>query len=48
MRCAWRSDVTALSREKARSRHPDAGGSNTLMAELNVAYEEVKRDIGVN
>jgi hypothetical protein len=45
MRCAWRSDATALSREKARSRHP---GSNTLMAELNVAYEEVKRDLGAN
>jgi hypothetical protein len=44
----WRGDITALYREKARSRHPDAGSSNTLMAELNVAYEEAKRDLGAN
>jgi hypothetical protein len=44
----WRGDITALYREKARSRHPDAGGSNTLMAELNVAYAEAKRELGVN
>lgn len=33
-------------RELARARHPDAGGSEQLMAELNVAYEEAKREIG--
>jgi hypothetical protein len=32
----WHGDITALYREKARNRHPDAGGSNTLMSELNV------------
>jgi hypothetical protein len=42
----WRGDVTALYREKARNRHPDAGGSDTLMAELNVAYEEAQREFG--
>ena len=31
--------------EKARQRHPDAGGSDTLMAELNVAYEEARREL---
>lgn len=43
----WRGDIAALYREKARNRHPDAGGSDTLMAELNVAYEEAKRELGV-
>jgi hypothetical protein len=38
----WRADITALYREKARNRHPDAGGSDTLMAELNVAYEQAQ------
>ena len=38
--------VTELYREKARLRHPDAGGSDTLMAELNVAYEEACRELG--
>ena len=42
----WSGDIASLYREKARLRHPDAGGSNTLMAELNVAYEEAKREIG--
>ena len=31
----WRGDITALYREKAKNRHPDSGGSDTLMAELN-------------
>jgi hypothetical protein len=42
----WRGDITQLYREKARNRHPDAGGTDQLMAELNVAYEEAKRDLG--
>ena len=42
----WQGDVTALFREKARERHPDAGGSDTLMAELNVAYEEARQELG--
>jgi hypothetical protein len=40
-------DIAALYREKARNRHPDAGGSNTLMAESNVAYEEARRELGL-
>jgi hypothetical protein len=42
----WRGDLTSLYLEKARNRHPDAGGSDTLMAELNVAYGEAKQEIG--
>jgi hypothetical protein len=42
----WRGDLTALYREKAKLRHPDSGGSDVLMAELNVAYEEAKRERG--
>lgn len=41
----WRGDIAALYREKARNRHPDAGGSDTLMAELNVAYQEARKDL---
>ena len=43
----WTGDITALYREKARIRHPDAGGNDTLMAELNVAYEEACRELGL-
>jgi hypothetical protein len=39
------AEVTALYREKARNRHPDAGGSDALMAELNVAFDEAKREL---
>lgn len=42
----WIGDLPSLYREKARARHPDAGGSDTLMAELNVAYEEGRRELG--
>lgn len=41
----WRGDIHTLFRQKARQRHPDAGGSDTLMAELNVAYEEAKAEL---
>jgi len=41
----WRGDITALYREKAKLRHPDAGGSDQQMAELNVAYDEARRDL---
>lgn len=30
---------------KAKERHPDNGGDDTLMAELNVAFEEANREI---
>lgn len=41
----WKGDVTTLYREKAKLRHPDTGGSDTLMAELNVAYDEARREM---
>jgi hypothetical protein len=41
----WRGDINALFREKARNRHPDAGGNDTLMAELNVAYAAAKEEL---
>lgn len=43
----WRGDITALFREKAKHRHSDHGGTDTLMAELNVAYAEAKAEFGV-
>jgi hypothetical protein len=43
----WIGNITELYRAKARTRHPDAGGSDTLMAELNVAYEEARRELGL-
>ena len=43
----WRGDITALYRTKAKMRHPDSGGSTTLMAELNVAFAEAKRDLNL-
>jgi hypothetical protein len=42
----WTGNITELYRTKARTRHPDAGGSDTLMAELNVAYEDARRELG--
>ena len=41
----WTGDITELYRAKARTRHPDVGGSDTLMAELNVAYQEARREL---
>jgi hypothetical protein len=43
----WTGDLTGLYHEKARTRHPDAGGSDTLMAELNVAYAEGRQELGL-
>lgn len=42
----WSGDIASLYRDKARNRHPDAGGSDQLMAELNVAYDEAKTELG--
>lgn len=39
------SVVEAAYRFKAQAAHPDKGGSNEAMAELNVAYEAVKEQI---
>ena len=44
----WQGDITKLYLENALNRHPDAGGAFTLMAELNVAYAEAKRELGVS
>jgi hypothetical protein len=44
----WRgniNEVTALFRVKAKDRHPDAGGSDTLMAELNIALREARDEL---
>jgi hypothetical protein len=42
----WHGDIAQLYRDKARKRHPDAGGNDSLMAELNVAYAEAKQELG--
>lgn len=39
--------IRARFLSKAKARHADAGGDDTLMAELNVAYEEAKRELGM-
>ena len=43
----WTGDLTALFRQKAKERHPDSGGADTLMAELNIAYAEGKAELGL-
>jgi hypothetical protein len=43
----WTGDIAEVYRAKARSRHPDAGGSDALMSELNTAYSEAKRELGL-
>lgn len=46
----WRSngnELLAHYRQKAKLRHPDNGGDDTLMAELNVAYSEAKAELGL-
>jgi hypothetical protein len=42
----WTGDITSLYREKAKQRHSDHGGSDVLMAELNVAYQEARQELG--
>jgi len=39
--------VDARYKTLARERHPDAGGSVDLMARLNVARDEARKDLGV-
>lgn len=39
--------LAELYRRMARFRHPDNGGADSLMAELNVAYDEAKRELGI-
>jgi hypothetical protein len=43
----WTGDIGALYREKAKIWHSDVGGNDTLMAELNVAYADARRELGV-
>lgn len=38
--------VKAIYRRLAAEHHPDRGGSHALMAELNQAYEESRREVG--
>jgi hypothetical protein len=38
--------VTAAYRNRARENHPDNGGTNDAMAEINHAYDEAKKEIG--
>lgn len=42
----WCGDIKELFREKAKLRHSDVGGDDQLMAELNIAYDEAKRELG--
>ena len=39
--------VEAAYRAKAKTAHPDAGGTNEAMAELNEALDEIRRQRGV-
>jgi hypothetical protein len=43
----WTGDIGALYREKAKQRHSDVGGNDSLMAELNVAYKEARHELGL-
>ncbi len=40
-------EVKAAYRDKARDLHPDNGGSDVGMAELNAAYDEFKKQRGI-
>jgi hypothetical protein len=42
----WRGNIRELFRTKAKLRHSDTGGSDQLMAELNIAYQEGKAELG--
>ena len=37
-------DIDDMYRIKAKRAHPDAGGSEEAMAEINAAYDHVKAD----
>jgi hypothetical protein len=41
-----RAGLDAAYKQLARTRHPDAGGSNDAMAELNAARDEALKEIG--
>lgn len=46
LRAELRAEVERVYRELSRSQHPDRGGTDVGMAELNRAHEEALRDIG--
>lgn len=41
-----RATLEAIYRRLARERHPDNGGSDSMMAELNRARDEARRELG--
>lgn len=41
-----KSLLTQQYRDLSYEKHPDHGGSNDLMAELNEAYEQAKTELG--
>lgn len=41
---ATRTEILAAWRDKARTAHPDAGGSDAAMARLNAARDEALRN----
>lgn len=43
---AHRDDIAEAYRTKARAAHPDAGGSHSVMAELNAARDAALKEIG--
>lgn len=40
--------VHAIYRGLASTAHPDKGGTHEAMSEINIAYDEAKREIGLN
>lgn len=42
----WRGDLKSRYRELCKITHPDAGGADSVMGELNVAYEEARAELG--
>lgn len=42
----WRGDLAQRYRDLAKARHPDNGGSVERMSELNVAYDDAKKELG--
>jgi hypothetical protein len=46
----WTGDIAAIAalyREMAKQRHSDVGGNDSLMAELNVAYQEARSELNL-
>lgn len=43
---ATMTDIDRAYRELAKTRHPDAGGSEAMMAELNAARDAARKEVG--